>query len=343
MADQELDRRFAKYLQKEIKGTKSRFSLRRILAVAFLFLLILDGLVAWRILLNGGLPADLGRQISTAWTNFLAPAGVGGVQAGWLEPSATGKTQTPSLTALSPQTYTPTMTASPTATATFTPTPTASATETATPTTTFTPTLTATNPPTATPEPPTAVPLPDTAVIPGVSGRNQSLPLSCESRSAADWAHFFGYAINELEFQYALPFTDNPQTGFVGNPRDPAGSIPPHSYGVYAGPVAALLRSYGVPARDYQGLGYDDIRREVSQGRPVIVWVVNAVWEGKRQEYTASDGQTVPVVSLEHTVMVVGYSPEVVVIQDGASRYQVPVKRFRNSWRVLGNMAIFVQ
>jgi hypothetical protein len=75
----------------------------------------------------------------------------------------------------------------------------------------------------------------------------------------------------------------------------------------------------------------------------VIVWVVGGVWEGKRVDYTTSDGQTVPVVALEHTVMVVGYSAQVVVIQDGGMRYQVPVKRFRISWRVLGNQAVFAQ
>lgn len=206
--------------------------------------------------------------------------------------------------------------------------------------------------PTETPEPtatvaeePTqvveAIPLPEGAQVAGLYGIGQSLALSCEARSATDWARFFGYKINEVEFQHALSKTDNPETGFVGNPNDVWGMIPPSSYGVHAGPVADLLHNFGVPARAYRDLGFDDIRREIAEGRPVIVWVVGGVWEGEGVEYTASDGQTTIVAANEHTVMVAGYTLDGVLIQDGGYRYYVTVSRFRDSWRVLGNMAIF--
>jgi uncharacterized protein YvpB len=239
-------------------------------------------------------------------------------------------------TAFAPQTYTPTASPTATATATATRTPLPTATE------------TATTEPTATeepPQPPEEEPAPvesppDSALVEGVMGYYQSLPLSCESRSAVDWARFFGVEINELEFQYALPFSDNPDLGFVGDPRDAAGGIPPHSYGVHAGPVAALLRAYGLAAEDHRWLGYDDLRWEIASGRPAIVWVIGSVWAGSGVAYTAGDGQTTTVAALEHTVMVVGYTPEVVIVQDGGGRYQVPVERFLSSWGALENMAV---
>ena len=239
-------------------------------------------------------------------------------------------------TAFVPQTYTPTASATATATATATETPLPTATETATPE----PTTTDAPPPPPEEQPAQVEVPPDSALVEGVSGYTQSLPLSCESRSAVDWARFFGVEINELEFQYALPFSDNPETGFVGDPRDMAGGIPPNSYGVHAGPVATLLRAYGVAAEDHRWLSYDNLRWEIASGRPVIVWVINSVWPGSGISYTASDGQTTTVAALEHTVMVVGYTPDSVIVQDGGGRYQVSVDRFLNSWGALENMAV---
>jgi uncharacterized protein YvpB len=250
--------------------------------------------------------------------------------------------ETVSITPFIPRTYPPQSSPTPTFTPTATVTTTIAASPTSPPTATVEPSATPAPP---TPQPPTEAPpepppLPESALVDGVSGRNQSLPLSCESRSAVDWARFFGVEINELDFQYALPFTDDPETGFVGNPRDPSGMTPPHSYGVYAGPVADLLRANGVSARDHKGLTYDDLRREIVAGRPVIVWVINGIAMGAGFEYTASDGVTSIVAPMEHTVMIVGYTADSVIIQDGGYRYYASVERFMRSWGVLGNMAV---
>ncbi len=226
-------------------------------------------------------------------------------------------------TPFQPQRPTFTASPSPTATATFTPT----ATSTATP------------PP---PEP-TETPLPDIpgqAAVEGVSGYFQSLGLSCESRSSSDWARFFGVSIGESEFQERLPRSDNPEQGFVGNPRDVAGMIPPNSYGVHAGPVAELLRSYGLPAEARRWMSFEDLQREIAAGQPVIVWVIGGVLPGRAVEYTAADGQTTVVAALEHTVMIVGYNESMVQVVDGGSYYSVSVSRFLTSWGVLENQAV---
>ena len=134
----------------------------------------------------------------------------------------------PSATPFQPATYTPTATF--TLTPTVTPSPTLTFTATATPTLTLTPTL------------------PSSASIQGISGRWPAYSLDCESRSAVDWAAYFGVKIDELTFFNALPSSDNPDKGFVGNVHGAWGQIPPYDYGVHAKPVAKLFRAYGLEA-----------------------------------------------------------------------------------------------
>ena len=177
-----------------------------------------------------------------------------------------------------------------------------------------------------------------------VTGRTQALLLDCESRSAVDWAAYMGTAINELDFFGKLPVTDDPNTGFVGDGHGQEGQIPPSSYGVYAGPVAALLRAYGASARAEHGLSWDAVRAEIDANRPVIVWVVGQVWYGRAVDYTpASTGQTTQVVPFEHTVMVIGYGANTVIILDGGTVYYRSMSQFLASWGVLGNMAVLHQ
>ena len=184
--------------------------------------------------------------------------------------------------------------------------------------------------------------LPEEARVEGVLGHAQAFSLSCESRSAADWAAYWGVYIDESRFLRTLPRSDNPQVGFVGNPRSPWGQTPPSAYGVHAEPVAALLREYGLAARAQRGLTWDALRAEIAGGRPVIVWVIGQMWPGRSQVYTAADGQTVQVAPFEHTMILVGYNARRVQVVDAyTGRDQsYPVEVFLESWSVLGNMAI---
>ncbi len=108
--------------------------------------------------------------------------------------------------------------------------------------------------------------IPDSAYISGLTGHPQGYNLSCESRSAADLAAFWGLSIGETEFLQALPHSDNPETGFVGNPNEAWGFLPPHGYGVHASPVADVLKSYGLEAIGLSNLSWDDLRGEISAG-----------------------------------------------------------------------------
>jgi uncharacterized protein YvpB/LysM repeat protein len=184
---------------------------------------------------------------------------------------------------------------------------------------------------------------PDSAYITGVSGHAQGYSLSCESRSAVDLAAFWGISIGETEFLQSLPHADNPDQGFVGDPNDAWGNLPPHGYGVHAGPVAETLQEFGLEAEAYHDISWDDLREEIDAGRPVIVWVIGQMWDGTPVEYEAPDGSTTTVAAFEHTMILTGYSTDVVQVVDAYSgQYQAYwLKTFLKSWAVLGNMAVF--
>jgi uncharacterized protein YvpB len=260
-------------------------------------------------------------------------------------PSATIQLPTPTFTSTSTITRTPfqplpTDTPSPTPTSTSTPTPTSSPTSTPLPTRTFTPTRKPK--PTKPPKTPTAT-LPSEATVDGVTGHPQLYNLDCEARSAVDLASFFGTDINEKDFLRKLPKSDNPETGFVGNYRDPKGQLPPDSYGVYAEPVAKLLRKYGIKAHASKDLSFERLQAEIASGRPVMAWVIGNVWQGYAVEYVTPDGMTVIVANFEHTVIVTGYDESSVSVIDGDLSYQRPLDEFLASWAVLQNMAIIVE
>lgn len=185
--------------------------------------------------------------------------------------------------------------------------------------------------------------LPDSANIASVHGHPQKHSLSCEARSAADLAAYWGISLGENEFLGVLPRADNPEQGFVGNPDDPWGYMPPHSYGVHAGPVAQTLGEFGLQANAHSNLGWDDLRGEINAGHPVIVWVIGQMWPGNVVEYQAPDGSTSLVAAYEHTMILIGYSSDSVQVLDSYSgQYQTyPLSTFLQSWAVLGNMAVF--
>jgi len=185
------------------------------------------------------------------------------------------------------------------------------------------------------------LPLPSSTLLP-LHGQVQALPLSCESRSAVDWAAHYGVKIDEIEFQNRLPRSDNPEVGFVGDVNGVWGKLPPFSYGVHAAPVAEILRDYGLNARAVSGLTLEELKIEIASGRPVIVWVVGHIENSEPVLYTAVDGQQVTVARKEHTVIAVGYTGETITVLDGNWIYGRANTHFINSWGVLGNKAVIL-
>lgn len=215
-------------------------------------------------------------------------------------------------------------------------------TATITPTPTLTPTTTATSTSTPIPTQPPPEPRwpPESAQISNIIGYTQSFTLDCESRSAVDWAAYFGVTIGEFEFLDQLPRSDDPNLGFVGDPNGVSGLIPPNSYGVHAAPVARLLRNFGLPAFEKYGLDKEELKTEIASGRPVIAWVIVGTSLGYSLEYTTESGEIVDVAPYEHTVIVIGYDPNGVTILDGGMVYWRSWDVFDASFAVLDNMAI---
>lgn len=203
---------------------------------------------------------------------------------------------------------------------------------------------TAARQPTQPPAPPPvdyAAALPASAQVEGLIGYGQTLPLSCESRSAVDWARFFGVEIGEMAFFARLPASDDPETGFVGSVNGVWGQIPPSAYGVHAEPVAQLLREYGLPARAARNLPLTAALAEVAAGRPVVVWVTGHVEPGRGVAVTINE-QVRRVARYEHTVILIGYDDhtDLLTFQDGAKVYDRPVEVFLRAWEPLENMAV---
>ncbi|HUF39087.1 MAG TPA: C39 family peptidase [Anaerolineales bacterium] len=211
-----------------------------------------------------------------------------------------------------------------------------------TPSATPLPTQTPTPLPTTTPDPTSTPSEPDEVYIPGLWGHPQTFNLSCESRSASDFARYFGVYFTELEFLYALPLSDNPDTGFVGDVQGPLGQLPPLGYGVHARPVAALMRSFGLNATAHKGMALDQVRSELAAGRPVMIWAIRELSTSTPVDYTASDGDTTIVARFEHTFIVIGYGPGYITVLDNHRVYSVSTRQFQDSWGVLGNMGITI-
>lgn len=245
---------------------------------------------------------------------------------------------TPANAATQTETVLPTLTTIPTSTPTAT-LPVDTSTPTITPTFTLTPTQTATPTPVPTA---TRPPLPPAARVNNIVGHSMISSLDCEARAAVDWAGFFGVPIDEPDFLNKMPFSDNPEKGFVGHWWDRAGSIPPNSYGIHAAPIAEELRKYGLKAVSRKGITFYDLQEQIAAGRPAMVWVIGPVQPVKNGvEYTAaSDGEKTIVAPFEHTVLLIGYDQNSVTILDGAYVYTRPINHFLISWGTLGNMAV---
>jgi len=205
---------------------------------------------------------------------------------------------------------------------------------------TSTPTASPTFNPSPTPTPTAAPTLPARANIIGIVGHRQSMPLSCEARSAVDWAAYFGKSINEYTFFNGIPLHGNPDKGFVGNVYGSWGQIPPNAYGVHAKPIAQRLREFGLQAKHVRDMTWRELKTEIAAGRPVIVWVVGHVGQGTPVSYTASGGAVTTVAKFEHTVVAIGYTKDKIVILDGAKTYTKYKGEFLKSWGVLENQAV---
>ncbi len=186
--------------------------------------------------------------------------------------------------------------------------------------------------------------LPPAASVEGLAGYPQQRNLSCESRSATDLSAYWGASFTEEAFFQRLPKSDNPHRGFVGDVDRPAGSMPPIGYGVYAEPIAATLRSFGLDAKAMHAMEVEALKRELAAQRPVIVWTTYDMQLPPVDTWISSDGAESTVVRWQHTFIVVGYDEgglDLVDAYDGVTK-RFSYQRFVPAWGLLDRMAVVV-
>ncbi len=145
-----------------------------------------------------------------------------------------------------------------------------------------------------------------------VPRQRQTHNLSCESSAASMAAQYHGVDLTENQVVASLPRNDNPYLGFRGNVDGPTGGI--EDYGVYAGPVMAVLNDWGLRATAVEQ-GVEGIQAALARGNPVIAWVPYDCLPSTPVE-TTIDGQVVSLVPNQHVVVITGFNADGVWAND---------------------------
>jgi LysM repeat protein len=162
----------------------------------------------------------------------------------------------------------------------------------------------------------------------------QEHSLTCEAAAARMVAVYLGKSASEAWIQAQLGTADNPHKGFRGDIDAPFGGTV--NYGVYAEPLAQVLRSLGLNAGVRYGVGYADVRAALDRDQPVIVWLSQFAAPGF---YDQPGGYR--LVPGEHSYVVVGYDDQSLVVNDplnGGRQFRI---RAIPHWELFNNMALF--
>ena len=139
-----------------------------------------------------------------------------------------------------------------------------------------------------------------------------------------------------------VAFWGNPNVGFVGSVYR-AG----YGYGIYHGPMVRFLnRLLPGRAEDLTGSAFSVVLRHVATGIPVEVWTTTTFHPTTDWVTWQSPEGPVRATPLEHAVLIVGYAPGVLYINNplnGQAAEPVAEAPFLQSWRQLGKQAITVR
>lgn len=189
--------------------------------------------------------------------------------------------------------------------------------------------------------------------IEGVPTINQypNYPTGCESVAITILLKYYGVQvtpddiINKLE-KGSTPYTKdgityggNPELEFIGNPKTQ------YSFGVYEKPIAKVANTYKQGINIATGTSFDDILKVVKQGKPVMVWTsMNLVSPYiSRSWIYEPTGETIYWKANEHAVVIIGYTPDKIIISDpigGTVKYQ-SLSLFRERYNYYGKKALY--
>lgn len=182
--------------------------------------------------------------------------------------------------------------------------------------------------------------VPDSYFIKGVPLYAQQHNLSCEYSAARMVTAYWGNGISEGQFIRNIPVKANPHLGFRGNIDGSGGWI--NDYGIYAEPIANYLETQGFNTRVFYG-GVDTLKREISNGHPVMVWVTIALNYATPRSVNIN-GTSVKLVPGEHSVVVTGYDKSGVYVNGPAEgvRAWFSWSDFLRTWGYFDQMALVI-
>lgn len=180
------------------------------------------------------------------------------------------------------------------------------------------------------------------AIIAGFPIVAQAWALSCEYAATSAATAYYGDTISQGTFLTAIGYDENPHKGFRGSISAAWGGT--KNYGVYAEPIAAVLRRHGFNhAYVFYG-GANTLRAEVAAGHPVVAWI-SGTWGASPRIVLRDDaGASYSLIPYEHAVTVYGYDDAGVWVMDpgAGEKYHVSWTTFLAGWDQIDGMALVV-
>jgi LysM repeat protein len=176
----------------------------------------------------------------------------------------------------------------------------------------------------------------------GVPAAVGQWPVSSEVAAAALATTYWGSAVTVEELLAAIPASENPHDGFRGAFDGMWG--PTDDYGVYAGPLAAALESFGFAAEAFYADGdAAALAARIDAGAPVVVWVT---YQLKPQERVVVENESgrYSLVAEQHALLVYGYDDTgilVVDVSDGLY-HRLPWDAFMAAWNLFDGMGLAI-
>jgi uncharacterized protein YvpB len=179
-------------------------------------------------------------------------------------------------------------------------------------------------------------------IITGFPVVAQAWALSCEYAAASAATAYYGGTISQGTFLTAIGHDENPHKGFRGSIYAAWGGT--KNYGVYAEPIAAVLRQHGFSHSYVFYGGASTLRGEIAAGHPVITWISGTWGPSSRTVLQDAAGDSYSLIPYEHAVTAYGYDDAGVWVMDPgvAEKYHVSWAKFLSGWNAIDGMTLVV-
>lgn len=179
-------------------------------------------------------------------------------------------------------------------------------------------------------------------ILTGFPVVEQAWALSCEYAAASAATAYYGGTISQGTFLSAIGYDENPHKGFRGSIYAAWGGT--KNYGVYAEPIAAVLRQYGFAHSYVFYGGADTLRGEIAAGHPVVAWISGTWGMTSRSTSVDAAGNWYSLIAYEHAVTAYGYDDSGVWVMDPgvAEKYHISWAKFLAGWSQIDGMALVV-